>query len=752
MRKLATAALAFSAAIFLANYGLPIRLLPPIAATSAALGLALMLLRRKWLRPVMLVLLFFSLGLFEFWLFSGATTERAKSRAGETGEFEAVLLDFPDEYAEYCRCRVRITSGTLRHCKAIVYDNDKLLRDAEPGQRILFTAKIGTADSLYGKPYDQYNVNGFYYKLTICGDAEWGEKTFLLSGVPVRIRQSLCRRADSVFPQDTRAFLKALMLGDKQDFYEDDALYVAMSRSGMMHIIAVSGLHIAFLVGLLRALFGRGKSSALLCIVLIWFFVLIVGMPNSAVRAAFMQSLLLLAPILRRENDPITSLSAILALILAVNPLAARSVSLQLSFAAMGGIVIFFEKIYRFLTRRRDKKPIRKLRSYAAAVLASSLSVLIFTVPLTALHFSYVALLSFLCNLACLWAVSLCFCLTWAACALAALPIIGTALVWLCTLLARYILFCAGLVSALPFSVLYMKTEGAFAWMLFTYVMLGLGFLLRRKKGVRVLLPAALSLSALLLLFLRAEHFYRVHDAISVLNVGQGQCITAFAGETTAVIDCGNTFSLDNAGAIAGEYLAACGRKEVDLMLLTHLHADHADGTVRLMEMLPVRTLIMPADASESGEIYNRICSCAQRRGTEIVLLDRSAEISSGRMLLHVVRLDPEGKENERCLMAELSIDGTSMLVTADAPKKLERKLLERVALRDTDILIAGHHGSKYACSEELLRAVGGRLAVISVGYNPYNLPAEETLARLERLGYQVMRTDRDGTIEILAG
>ena len=398
MRKLATAALAFSAAIFLANFILPVSWLTTATAICALLSAALALTRRRWLRPVVIVLLFFSFGLLEYSVYSSLTIDRARKYSGQTRDVHGTVLDYPDIYDSYARLRIRITSEDLPHFKAIVYDNKKQLLDAKPGDTVSFTAKISTADTLYGRPYSNYNISGFYLRLSIKEGEKLQSGRFSVRTIPVMLHHFLCERVEKTFPADCRAFIKALMLGEKDDFYADDALYVTMSRSGLMHVVAVSGLHISFLVGLLTLLLGNGKSSAIGSIVLIWCFVLITGSSSSAVRAAFMQTLLLLAPVLRQENDSITSLSAILALLLAVCPFAAKSVSLQMSFAAMAGIICFGQRLYsNFLNTIPEKLNCRVIR-YAVGVAASTLSVMVFTVPLTALHFSYVPILSLISN------------------------------------------------------------------------------------------------------------------------------------------------------------------------------------------------------------------------------------------------------------------------------------------------------------------------------------------------------------------
>ena len=752
MRKLATAALAFSAAVFLANYILPAPWLTLAAALTAVFAAALALTHRKWLRPAVIALVFFALGLLEYGIYSRLTLDRAREYAGQTRAVSGTVLDYPDDYGSYARLRIRITSDDLPRFKAIAYDNQKQLTAAKPGDTVSFMAKLSTADTLYGKPYDNYNVNGYYFRMSIKGDEALQSGGFSLRALPVRLHRFLCSRVDEIFPDDCSAFVKALMLGDKQDFYADDALYVAMSRSGLMHVVAVSGLHISFLVGLLAFLLGNGRHGALTSIVLIWCFVLVTGGSNCALRAAFMQTLLLLAPVLRRENDPLTSLSAVLALILAACPLAARSVSLQLSFAAMAGIICLGQRLYNQLLCPIPESFVCRPVRYGLGIMASSLSVLVFTVPLTAMHFSYVPLLSLVSNIACLWAVSACFCFAWAACLLSVIPPIGAAAAWLCAWLVRYILFAAGLVARLPYAVLYLKTDGALFWMLFSYGMLLLGLVLRKRHVLRVVLPAGLSLALLAGVILHTERFYRSNDCVTVLDVGQGQCITAFAGDETAVIDCGNTNTIDEAGAIAGEYLLSCGRRGVDMLILTHLHTDHADGAVRLMEMLPVNTLVLPADADDENGLLDRILACAERHGTKVERLAADAQAGCGRLNAQIYNFADGRTENERCLMIDLAVGEKQLLVTADAPKKLERALAEKTELEDTDILIVGHHGSKYASAAELLQEVGGGLAVISVGYNNYGHPAPETLEALEAHGYQIKRTDEDGTVEIRLG
>lgn len=147
-----------------------------------------------------------------------------------------------------------------------------------------------------------------------------------------------------------------------------------------------TGMHIAFLVGMIQLLFGQRPVSSVAGILLVWFFVFMTGASPSAVRAGIMQTILLTAPLVRRENDGPTSLAAALAFILLINPFGCGSVSLQLSFAAMAGMVLLAEPITALLLRAFGCDPQSRLRP-AFSVIGGSLAVLICSTPFSVLRF-----------------------------------------------------------------------------------------------------------------------------------------------------------------------------------------------------------------------------------------------------------------------------------------------------------------------------------------------------------------------------
>lgn len=752
MRRLAWAAGAFSAAIFAANY-LPAGPWPlPAAALLFLLGLGLLVLRRKWLHAAVISCIAAACGLGCFALHAQLTSVPAAKLAGENREFTAVVLEYPDIYDTYTRAEIRLKTDGAPPLKTLLYDRDGVLQDARPGDTLSGIAGLSAADSRYGRHYGGYNARDIYLLANSKGDLTLSHcDSFRLSALLLRMNRTLVERVIKLFPEDTENFFTALMLGEKGELYQDDALYVAMSRAGIMHIVAVSGLHVCFLVGLLQLLLGNNRRSALIGIILVWCFAFLTGGTPSALRAAFMQTFLLFAPLVKRENDSPTSLLTALAILLLVNPRAAASVSLQLSFGAVAGLLLFAPGLYERLSPKKSRGAIGALMRYLAGNLSASLSVSVFTIPLTAVYFGSVTLLSPVANALILWLVPLCFGGGYLACVTSfAVPVLGELLAALISWPARIILFLARVIAAVPYGTLYLSDRMIAYWLLLCYLLAAVGFLWKTGGRSRILLPCGAAAVALCLTLFAAKFYYSSGaGTISVIDVGQGQSISVCSGEDTLVIDCGNIYSADNAGQITGGYLLGCGRNDVDLLVLTHLHADHADGVLRLMEMIPVRRILMPTDPEDADGLLEPILESAARHGTEILYVSQDETYKIGGIRAELYAPGEAGDANERCVTAKISLGDYDMLVTGDIDKAAERELIQKHDIHNIELLIAGHHGSRYACSGELLGTIGADTAVISVGYNTFGHPTYETLERLDAYGYTIYRTDLNGTVEI---
>lgn len=753
MRVLASAALAFSAAIFAANYILKLSALPILAGVLLLCGILLIIPRRRWLRGMVAGLIAAGVGLFWFYGHYMLTTAPAHAADGTEIQLQGRVLDYPTVYDDYCRLRIKAEGEGIHGLEALVYDSSMSLADAEAGDTVSFYGAVRSADVKYGQEYDYYNSRDIYLVVNTRSQVELVDGGFYIPALPAKLNHAVSESISRLFPTDTRSFMRSLMLGDKTELYQDESLHLAMSRAGFMHTVAVSGMHIAFLVGLLQLFMGANRRSSLICIVLVWLFVLTTGSTHSAVRAGIMQTILLFAPILRRENDPPTSLSFSLAVILLFNPYAAASVGLQLSFGAMAGIMCFSQRINdAFIAKLPDSRLGNFLRGVLGTA-ASSIAVMVFTVPLIAIHFGYIQLLSPITNILALWSVSLCFCGGYIACALGALiPAVGTAAAWLVSWLARFIFLVCRLVSSAPFALIYISSAAFVVWLVVSYLLFGI-WAMAKGRARRFLIPAVMSCLLLAACFGLTRRSYQAdRGTFAAIDVGQGQCLAVSAGDSAVMIDCGNTGSLENAGDIAAQYLSARGIDSIDLLLLTHLHADHANGVVRLMETVKVDKIIMPIDPEDDDGLLDAILYAAEKQAADVLFLSKDISFTVGDIALRIFAPPQQGDINERCICAVLSLDEYDMLVTGDSPKSVERALVGSNDLSGIELYIAGHHGSRYSSCGELLSELGGETAIISVGYNTYGHPTYETLERLDAYGYNIFRTDLNGTIEIRIG
>ena len=751
MRKLAIAAFSFSAAIFAANYIFSRDTALYAALFCALAGAAVLGVRLKSLRGLVIASFAAAVGFAAFAAHYDLTVAKAHRLEGQKNSYSFTLLERAHHYERYTNVHALLENEGYPRLKCVLYAAGDNMDELRGGDRITAELTLSPADIRYGKETSVYNAKDIYLTGTVKGKIEKTGHRDSLASISSAAADGIAQRVDEIFDDSAAPFIKGLIIGDKSDLYDDDALYVALSRAGLMHVAAVSGMHVSFLIAFLRFLFGKGKRSALLCILLAWAFVAVSGMSPSAVRAAFMQTMLLIAPLFERENDPITSLSAALAVLLLVNPFAAANISLQLSFAAMLGIVLFFERLQELLMRPLGDTKAAQVLRYPIGVISCTMSVMVFSLPISAYYFGYIAVLSPLTNLLCLWAVPLCFIGAIAAACVSWVPVLGKLLVLSVTWLVRYLVAVCRFISSLGFSAVYLPESFTLLWAILVYLSLAAVYLLKLKPRVRFLIPLAMAVLGLVIPQAALRAYYRsAGETITAIDVGQGQCISVMSGGSTVVIDCGSTsFAEYDAGDCAAAYLKSCGVERIDALAFTHLHADHANGYERLSNLVDIGKVIIPADVDNTDSLLWEILSCAQSHGTEVEFVSERKIERIGDVCLMLLADDTKGSQNERCMPMIVSVDDYDLIVTGDAPASKEKALAAMGDLSEVEALVVGHHGSKSSSCEEYLAEMAGGKAIISVGKNNYGMPSEEVLERLKGFGYTVYRTDLNGNVEI---
>lgn len=749
MRRLAWGSACFCGAVLAGQLLLPFDAVPAAAGALASAGLLGFLLPRKWGRMAAALCLCGALGFFYLWGWSAQAVLPARTMDGATLRVRAQVTDWSPEG----RAELRVTvPDSGRQVGAVLYCTAPC--SLVPGDRLEVEARWtylgpGHTGGLGLK------AAGLFLKGTQTGPlflTPAGEIPLADWGTAVRMR--LSARMGELLPGEEGDLLRAVTLSDRQGLSQGRS--VKLQTAGLSHTAAASGLHLTFLTGLLLLLVRNRRLGAVLAACGALFFAAVIGFTPSILRAAVLQLCLLLAPLLGRESDTPTALGLAGAVILLLNPYSAAGVGAQLSFACMAGLLLVGGRLTEGLRGLlpRGNRVTGPVYRFLSATLGASAATLLFTFPLSLLYFGGAPVLSVFSNLLALFPVSVAFGLGLTAAALSLLfPPLGALGALLVRPLLAWVLTVTDWAVKIPFFSVGADSPLVGAAVAACYgLMLALWAVGRRRKrplGRRGTLVSAGSAAAVLALSLcvTAALEYRTPLRVSLVDVGQGQSVVLCAGSTALVADCGGGL-YSQAGRRTAEFLLRHGRTRLDALLLTHFHADHANGVLTLMECVEVGELWIP-QKGESGlrlEILDR----ARELGIPVRVFGWDAELRLEALSCRLFVPTLEGGENEQCMALLAGQGDFDVLVTGDLTQEGEEALLNRHRFSETEVLVAGHHGAADACGSALLQALRPRVALLSAGEgNPYGHPSGETLARLEKLNIPAYCTIQNGTITI---
>ena len=569
-------------------------------------------------------------------------------------------------------------------------------------------------------------------------------------------RESFIRRFDG----DTQGFIRGVIFGDKSEI--DEEILEEFNNNSTGHILAVSGLHIGFLYGLLRFMTARRRTlpvSVLIIAVVLLYGEMTMWSP-ATVRACIVMTISLCSTHFRRCSDLLTSVSLAAFLILTYQPYQLFNSGFQLSFLALCGIA--------FLT-----PPISAVTGEAVGVM---LAVQIGTMPVIAYSYCKINPLSILINVPVILLASVlvpvCILLLMTEAAFAVVPAAG---IDLAELISYAIMKINHLLSFKGSFSIETAGPGAAAIILLYIFIFGLAsewtrVMLLRKQLKTILRQGVLMLMPLVMLF-SCLYDTLSDDEIVFVAVGQGDCVHMRAEGHDVLIDGGGQAELKNdkeTGYNVGKnilmpYLMHGGADAVDIALVTHLHADHYKGIEELSEIFPIGAIGVPADYKES---YSSIFGNTAKSDTDEAFADvlfiypyEQINIADDIYIEPIWPLKTSREQiavddpNEHNTVYMIHYKGIKIMVTGDLLEEDELKMVDCYRDTDTlecDILKIAHHGSKSSSSEEFLDAAKPKIAVIQCGRNNfYGHPHKQTLERLEERGIKVFRTDISGAVGI---
>nr|WP_295969525.1 DNA internalization-related competence protein ComEC/Rec2 [uncultured Bacillus sp.] len=573
-----------------------------------------------------------------------------------------------------------------------------------------------------------------------------------------QIRMEGIRYVESHFPKETVPLAVALLFGTDDLIAEN--IMEQYRELGIVHLLAISGLHITIIVAivyylLLRLGVTREKSMLVLFICLPLYGVL-AGASPSVIRSVLMTMLLLLSTG-RRDHSRVSVLDVIsftFLLYVFTAPYAIYNIGFQLSFIAVLSLLLSAPII------------LANCRHPLSLMFSTSYISMICTAPVLLYSFFEFSIISLLVNLLYIPLFNLIL-LPYVLFGFVLHLLIGDIVTPLLELLNGIIVRMNEItakVASLPWNTIALGRPEPPLLLLY-----GWGFFLlfviweastKGKAKVRMLL---LGVPCLLFSVQYILNHYPLEGEITFLDVGQGDCIFIRLplGKGQYVIDTGGSIvfekeqwqirsdSYETGKDTVVPYLKSKGAVSIDKLILTHGDLDHAGGAQAVLQELKVKELVLP-DVKEKNEVELRLIQLAKDRGVPVTFVHEGDSWKSGTYLFQVLSPKENGHigGNDGSIVLYSELGGLTWLFTGDLEEEGEKKLLRDYPTLTADVLKVGHHGSKSSTSDAFIAQISPDTAVISVGENNlYQHPHPEVIEKLRRRNINILRTDQNGAI-----
>lgn len=670
---------------------------------------------------------------------------------GRDVELTGVVAELPQPGERSVRARFDVEAvhtplaRVPRHISLTWYrEAGRPLPDLHAGQRWRLTARLR-------RPHGTANPHGFdsevwllERRLRAVGYVRPAAAPVLLAAMVhrpgywiERVREQIRARIGRALPDDPAAgILVALAIGDQPAIATGQ--WSVFTRTGVNHLMSISGLHITMVSGLVFAVVAWGwrripraalhlpahKAAALAGLSAALLYALLSGFGVPAQRTVTMLAVVVAALLLGRATSTAAVLTTALFVVLLLDPWAVLSAGFWLSFGAVALIL--------YVGRGRLQRS-GWLLAWARVQWAVTLGL----IPLLLVLFQQVSIVSPLANAVAIPLVSL---------GVVPLTLLGLAVPTdlLLVLAGRLMGACYWFLhqlSALPEAVWQQAAPPG--WTV-PVALIGVLWLLA-PRGYPARWLGAVALAPLL--SVNAPRPEPGELWLDVLDVGQGLAAVVRTANHTLLYDTGPAFSddADSGSRIVLPYLRGEGVRRLDAVIISHDDSDHSGGALSVLQALPVAWVASSLDPGhpQLGPALRRMrCFAGQHWEWDGVRFDMLHPAWDGYN-------SRTARDNDRSCVLRVTAAGGSALLTADIEQRSELQLLARASGPfGAEVLLVPHHGSATSSSHAFLSQTRPRIALVPVGHrNQFGHPADAVLARYAQLGATVHRTDRDGAL-----
>jgi len=619
------------------------------------------------------------------------------------------------------------------------------------------------------KPRDQRNPGEFDYRAYLAAQGIFGiisnsshikkvssdQGSWFLRRIVFPAKTYLDNYVSENLPAQEANLLHGLLIGERGEIPVQ--LREAFSKLGVIHILAVSGLHVGFIVLIFMATLGllRVPYSArvLLTLLGLVFYAYLTNLKPPVVRASTMGGFFLLGSLLERKTDSFNILSLAALLLLICNPLDLFQSGFQLSFAAVASIVYLYPKLKGFKLFRKvtSKFQGNTFAGYFFDLLFVSMAAFLGTLPFTIMYFNRIASFSLLANLLIIPLAFLGL----------ANGLIAAVLNIFVPILANFYLTTAWVFLHILIKLVEWGSQIPFTqWEIFKFSFLQMaayftGLLLVVNffnfKQARQWLVIYILLLANLFIW-TGDGKSRGELRVTFLDVGQGDAaLLTFPDGRNALIDAGpRGFKYDAGKWVIAPYLKREGITDIHALIVSHADSDHLGGVPYILRNFRVHE-VWDNGREKDTRLFREYLSLVDSLNIKRRIFQAGTIITDFNPV-QIYVLHPSGQTNLSANDASLSLKITyrdiDFLFMGDVEEASEHQISRFEDLLKSEVLKVSHHGSKTSSNRRLLDLVEPELAVISVGgMNRFGHPHAEVLERLRSIQSKILRTDRDAAI-----
>lgn len=646
-------------------------------------------------------------------------------------------------------------NNTYKNIKLILNIPNKQKQKLEYGNKIKIK---GT----YNAPEKRRNYKGFDYSEYLKTLKIYGIITYSGSGIQIikedninkiqisthKISNKIENNIKKILPQKQAGLLIGILLGNNENIEEE--IKEDFRNSGIYHILAVSGAHMSYVILGITYLLDKinisKRKKETLKILGIIFFMLITNTSISVTRAGIMGIITLGASFFYRKKDTINNVCLSMLIILICNPHSINSISFQLSYGGVIGILLL-NKTY---TKQLRKIKLNKKISEAIAVILSAQTMII---PIMITNFHTISLTFIFANIIISYLIGIVIILGFicAFLSLISLEIASFISIFLNTLI-KILIIIAKIFGRIPLSKIYITTPNILSIFLYYAIILKIArqdanYTYRRanvKKGITRKDKITKILAIVLIITIIFSNYIHIPNNLKIhfIDIGQGDSSLIITPNNKKVlIDGGGTMNSSGNYDIGKNtlvpYLLDRGIKKLDYIMISHFDADHCQGLIAVLNSLKVKNIIISKQA-EKVYNYEKIMEIVVNKKINIIVVKRGDVINVDNNV-EIRIIYPESKLyfddiNSNSIVAKLIYNKFSMLFTGDIESMAEERVV-KIAKHELKsmILKVGHHGSKTSSTQEFIEAVKPQIALIGVGKNnKFGHPNEGVIKRLK--------------------